>query len=261
MSRLSPSFGQDPEAAAWLAPRLTGPWGHVTSVVPDRFPAYVRILHPVETGDGQTVPWSAVAEAAGTHIHPLAQWNRVAPRRDNHQDWWRGLNPEEGHLPQTSLAPLTKVLARHTSNPGDCWFGLWAGYGWIHGSPSVAFTYPDDSQRQPEESPVPPAFPAEVTDPTRLLHLPARDYLLGRGPIQAASGIGHQLTPNWFIPQSPNLLWPQDRAWCIATEIDFDSTLVAGNHQLITELVDHPHLEVWQVQPHDSLQHNADHIN
>jgi hypothetical protein len=29
--------------------------------------------------------------------------------------------------------------------------------------------------------------------------------------------------------ESPCLFWPADRAWCVATEVDFDSTLVSGS--------------------------------
>jgi hypothetical protein len=33
--------------------------------------------------------------------------------------------------------------------------------------------------------------------------------------------------------RSPNQWWPQDRAWCVASEIDLDSTLVAGSQDLV----------------------------
>ncbi len=36
------------------------------------------------------------------------------------------------------------------------------------------------------------------------------------------------------LGQSPNICWPADRASCAASEIDFDSTLVAGSEELIT---------------------------
>lgn len=61
--------------------------------------------------------------------------------------------------------------------------------------------------------------------------------------------------------QSPNLFWPDDRAWCVASEIDFDSTLVAGSTALIEALLTAPGLEVWPVEGHDSLAFDADHVN
>lgn len=36
--------------------------------------------------------------------------------------------------------------------------------------------------------------------------------------------------------QSPSMLWSNDHAWMLATEIDFDSTLVAGTNELIHEI-------------------------
>lgn len=56
------------------------------------------------------------------------------------------------------------------------------------------------------------------------------------------------MTPTWFNVQSPSLTWPDDHAWCAATEVDFGSTPIAGNAETITAvLVDH--LETWQVDP------------
>lgn len=260
-SGVGPVFGQDPEEAAWLGPRLTGRWGHVTGVVPAGYEAYARVLHPIETEEGKMTTWAAVAEAAGTRMHAQAQWNRIGAHRPGRRDWWCEVEPEEGNLPSATLALLVELLGQHTATAGDCWFGLWDGYGWIHGSPSVGlFTFDDETGRS-DQLDVPPAFPPNQLAPEQLVHLPGRNYLLGRGPLDAALHLGHQITPNWFTPQSPNLLWPTDRTWFLSTEIDFDSTLIAGTHHLINTLVDHPHLEGWRVQPGDSLQHNADHIN
>ncbi|MEO7398218.1 MAG: hypothetical protein ABIW84_06615, partial [Ilumatobacteraceae bacterium] len=45
----------------------------------------------------------------------------------------------DGYLPDDELAALCDVLARHTGTPGQCFFGLWDGYGDIYGGDSVAF--------------------------------------------------------------------------------------------------------------------------
>ena len=39
------------------------------------------------------------------------------------------------------------------------------------------------------------------------------------------------------FPQSPSILWPADRRWVMVSEIDFDSTVVAGSQELISALV------------------------
>jgi hypothetical protein len=88
-----------------------------------------------------------------------------------------------------------------------------------------------------------------------------RDYLLLAGSLAAALQIGCWLSADWFDPQSPNLFWPADRAWCVATEIDFDSTLLGGTTELIEAVLEAPTLDSWPVRPDDSLAFDADQIN
>src|SRR2546422_647611 len=78
---------------------------------------------------------------------------------------------------------------------------------------------------RPPDGPMPPAFSLEDLRRPRL-HLPDRDYLLLVGPLPAALQIGWRPTADWFDPQSPNLFWPARQEWCVASEVDFDSTLV-----------------------------------
>ena len=48
---------------------------------------------------------------------------------------------------------------------------------------------------------------------------------------------------------SPNLVWPADRAWFLASEIDFDSTLVGGSSELIETILGDSKLDAWLVGP------------
>jgi hypothetical protein len=61
--------------------------------------------------------------------------------------------------------------------------------------------------------------------------------------------------------QSPSILWPEDHAWVLATEIDFDSTLVAGTQVLIHELMQTPGLEVLPVRIDADLTRDGDVLN
>lgn len=88
-----------------------------------------------------------------------------------------------------------------------------------------------------------------------------REHLLFRGPLRAATNLGEQVTPDWFLPQSPNLLWPLDRTWFLATEIDLDSTPVGGPADLVDALASVPGLEVWRVDADDDLSSEGDHLN
>lgn len=78
---------------------------------------------------------------------------------------------------------------------------------------------------------------------------------------RAAANLGEQITPDWFLPQSPNLLWPLDRSRFLATEIDLDSTLVGGPADLVDTLASAPGLEVWRVDADDDLSSEGDHLN
>jgi hypothetical protein len=93
------------------------------------------------------------------------------------------------------------------------------------------------------------------------VHLPDRDYLLFEGPLEAATELGRHLPGGVFFPQSPNLFWPHDRAWCAASEIDLFCTLVGGSNALAESLVSEPRLEAWRVFAHDPVSADSDEIN
>lgn len=80
---------------------------------------------------------------------------------------------------------------------------------------------------------------------------PHRDYLLFSGSLDAATAMGWQAEDDWFLPQSPNLFWPDDHAWCVATEVDRRSTLVGGTARLIASIVGDVELEAWPVGTDD----------
>jgi len=61
--------------------------------------------------------------------------------------------------------------------------------------------------------------------------------------------------------QSPNIWWPDDRAWCIATEIDLMSTYVGGGRRCVDSLVNHPELEAAFVEPSDGITWADDRLN
>jgi hypothetical protein len=122
---------------------------------------------------------------------------------------------------------LTRVLSTHTSTPDDCFFALWDGLGDIDGSPSVALLrdpWARDTGDATDPA-VPPAFPEEVMAGPRV-EIPSRTYLLFRGALGEAGDWGAaDLAPrNPRTINSPNLMWPADHAWFVATEIDMPWT-------------------------------------
>lgn len=248
------SFSRDVALASWVGPRLTGAWGTVTGVVPSGFPAYARICHPVQVGADEWLTWADVAAATGRTVHPLMQWQAIV-RPVGEGSAWHGGEPAVGNLPTHLLRALCAMLATNTRSPDDCVFCLWDGYGLLHGSPAVAIMSSFGNA-----SDVPPAVEDDVRDGPRV-RLPGRDYLLLTGPLTAAGDLDWNLMPSLVDCQSPNLFWPKDVAWCVATEIDYDSTLVGGSAELIDAILRSPELESWGVEPADSLMIDADTVN
>jgi hypothetical protein len=255
----------DVRAGAWIAPRLCGFGGRVCCIVPAGFAGYARVLHPPADERGGLASWAQVCELTGRVAHPLMQWHTIgaAPPTDSPTGAvsWPGSDPEVGNLLPAVLADVFEVLAGFTADPGDCYHAVWDGWGWHEGGAmSFGSFHPSGPRRFRPAQPAPPALPQEVLAGPRVSH-PGRDYLLVRGPLRAALSIGRQVTADWRLPQSPSLLWPADRSWLLATEIDFDSTLVGGSTQLVQELLQATRLEAWPVGIDDDLTIDGDRIN
>ncbi len=256
----------DVSAGTWIGSRLVGRFGAVTRAVPRGFASYARICHPATDDAGRRATWSEVARQTGRQAHPLMQWHALVGSADPLNmtgSLWPGRDPHRGDLVPEVLAALCDVLTEHTTTPERCFFCLWEGWGWIGSSstgPPVARASRAGAAHVSFDDPIAPAFsPEELSRPR--LRLPSRKYLLLAGRLEAALQIGHWIGPQRFEPQSPNLFWPADRAWCLASEIDFDSTLLGGTTELVTAILQAPELDSWPVQPDDSLAHDADRLN
>ena len=195
----------------------------VTSVVPAGFAAYARVFHPALRA-GRPIRWATVAEGAGRTAHPGMQWWAVAGKAGRGWD----APPRVGSLPAAPAERLARVLRRHTATPEDCWFAVWEGF--------VGLAVPADAPR---------------------LRLPERTMLVLRGPVSAASA---SLAP---APddQRAGLWWPEDRAWCVATEVDFDSTLVGGSRACVADVLADDALEAAPVPPDQSMSFDGDDRN
>ncbi|HTU46518.1 MAG TPA: hypothetical protein VMF91_15730 [Bryobacteraceae bacterium] len=66
--------------AEWLTPRLQAFGSGVASIVPNGFPAYVRILHPARAAGVKDEPviWAEVAARSGRTMHRLVQFHAIA---------------------------------------------------------------------------------------------------------------------------------------------------------------------------------------
>jgi len=252
--------------ADWLAPRLAPFGAGVSSVVPGGFDAYSRILHPARGKNDEAIRWADVAIKSGGIMHRLVQFHAI-----NRSSLF-GTEveaPEAGNLPSDLLRVLCLNLAEHTSTPDSCWFCLWDGHGWTRetGISTVEFrangplTLESRALHSTTDSAsLSSMLSSAVQSPTRV-QLPNRNYLLFEGPLEAATEVGWIMPGGTFVPQSPNLFWPSDHAWCVASEIDLFCTLVAGSNALATELAGDPRLEVLHVLADDSISADSDKQN
>lgn len=256
----------DVSPAQWIVDRIHPFAQDVGSIVPEGFEAFARVFHPAgrtEGGETVAVRWSEVAEANGRIAHPEMQWPTIAMREPysnwRHPGLWDHV-PNEGSLPAELIPELIEVLRRHTTRPDRVWFAVWNGYsGLVFDESGIGTTdlwaWPESPiesgkrLRSLGERPQPPSAPT--------FELPGRAYWLLSGPIGAA---GDSLGRGRW-EQSANLWWPEDRSWCVATEIDFSWTYVGGTESLVDDLLAASALEVMRAEISDGVTWDSDHLN
>lgn len=199
----APSPEDATSATAWLADECVSPFGTVGGFVPDRYPAIVRVPPP------------ALDDA----------------------DWWARY--------RQIVAAIAAVGVRHTSTSDQAWFAIWDGYGWESGTSVISWREPpaDEAERIAREETRAAARRRgeerrhEIEVALRTVPRfarPHRDYYLVTGPVAAAPELR---TPgrrqDW---QRPDLWWPEDRAWFVATDVDLSSLSVGAGPAMLDEL-------------------------
>jgi hypothetical protein len=233
----APRWSSDVRQSDWIAPRLT-PWeGDYTAavVVPAGFEAYARVLHPAqvpEHGD-RLVRWAEVAAWSGMPLRRDAQFHSIAlpPAGPAEPPPYHGQGPRDGSLYVPDAEALAGILQGWTVTPEDCWFCVWDGYGWAS-APSLG-----------------PAREAPR------VQLPHRSYLLYQGPAEAALTLPGL---DGTFGQCPNVWWPADRAWCVASEIDLPWTYVGGPCGLIDAILADDRIEALPAAPDDRVSRVED---
>lgn len=180
-----------------------------------------------------------------------------------------GPGDHHGGLGNESLRTLVEILSNFTITPEECFHALWDGQGWMHRgaiatlkavrlprlhgflrNPKIngfirtlsfnigarRFRRRIRMQDQSLDHLNSHTLPVGIMKSERF-KLPNREYLLMRGPISEATKIGWTFAES-FHAESPNLLWPSDRGWLMANEIDFDVTLIGGSESLVAAILD-----------------------
>lgn len=240
----------------------------------------------------ESITWAQTAAAMGTRMHALAQWRALiapgvlAQNEDFARDTagWRYLDPREGQLEPNALAAVASVLCAHTTTPDSGFAALWEGWGGVTGgmgygasrvllaaaeedprhSGFLAHTARDvlnDVFRRPQWQPG--ILSDEISRGPRV-DLPNRSHVLFRAAMSEFADPEWVLDAPWrdrapeqhgFAPaaESPSLLWPEDHAWVLVSEVDFDSTIVAGSDELVRALCTDLRLEALPLREGSSL--------
>ncbi len=246
-----PVFRERPVGAAWPEPGDEAAWAQ-----------FAVAGHEIDT---ESVTWRQAADALGMRFDARDSWGSLSGARD-HDDvrdgsGWRYQDPGEGALDPDVLTAVARVLAAHTETPDDGFAAVWDGWGGLVGgraAPSgVPAVYSDSGV--PEHSAVlrasfkdafnapfrkaawrPGVLSDEISRGPRF-ELPTRSHVLFRAaPMMWADDAWPEEVP-WNEPgapwvHSPSLIWPDDRAWVLVTEVDADSTIVGGTAELIAAL-------------------------
>lgn len=231
--------------------------------------------------------------------HRLAVRDDAAPvGEDGPRDaaGWRYGDPVTGGLEIDLVSTVASVLAAHTSTPGDGFAAVWDGHGGIVGGmgygPSRVLLTPVDGRSFTDESTArhgdflansvrdsfndvfrkptwqPGVLPDDVSRGSRL-SLPGREHVLFRAAVTEFVDADWPRRAPWadaadaasgFVV-SPSLVWPTDRAWVMVTEVDFDSTIVAGTADLVRALCSNAVIEARALREGADLTWDADEVN
>ncbi len=117
-----------------------------------------------------------------------------------------------GNWDDRTLAAALEVLAGHTTTPEDVWSCAWDGFGDERTGPRV--------------------------------RVPHREFFLFHGALHETGG--WEPVGSGHVP-SPAAVWPADRSWFLAFDVDPDWAGIGGTRDLVEALVADPRLGAREV--------------
>ncbi len=110
---------------------------------------------------------------------------------------------------EDSLRSALSTLAAHTTTPATGYAAIWAGWG--------------------SGNPAPAAPRVDIPNRAMLLFTGAIDVLRDSPALAWCDGHGYQ---------EPHLVWPEDRAWCLACEVDEEIEFTVGCSRAAAQALD-----------------------
>lgn len=253
-------YVDDLTPAGWIAERLHPFAQDAGAIIPPGFEAYARAFHPAtrQVGEAEVrVTWREIADANLRVYQPEMQFGALVtrvgtparlfdrPPQPGLFDSW----PATGSLPLDLARVLVRLLGDHTTTPDLCWFAAWEGWGDPVFMTRVGSTDPAEP---------PPGSVLERPRQRPTFNVPGRGYYLARGPLAAALDTVYGVVAHY---QSASIWWPDDRAWCVATEVDLDWTYVGGTTECIAGILSSPDLEALPSRIGDGISYASDPFN
>jgi hypothetical protein len=221
----------------------------VGRLLPQGYPRYIRLFHPLSLSDDgvrcRPRTWRSVADAAGLVFHPEVQWRLLRPRI------------EGTFAGQTTTALAFLQESEGKADPDQ--LGRWPLEGTI-GEPSGSRLFDLLAQVAGTQQ-------VYFYYGTAASFLCLKDMLF-RAPMTAYRAV-QELADRAVAPPTsdgvrvpgPELVWPEDRSWVVATDCDLVSTYVACDERLADLLASDPLLEVLPVTLATRIDFDADSIN
>ena len=265
------------DAALWLVAAVPTFGGTVEQLMPSGYETYVRVFHRPDEGqpDGESATsWAEVAGRHGTVLHPEAQWTALTRgRQGSPHHTGAGAPTDEpitGSLDPIQLRRLSVLLAARTTTPDHCHYALWEGTGKSPRSWDAIPRFRLPGRRHWLFAPVAvaemPACSVELEVSGNEEQADEPDGV--RGLMVLGRPKRHRDSHDWVrwqrahgFVQSPSWWWPEDHAWVVHSEVDYDSTLVAGSSALGAALLADPEIECLEVGPGTLLTAHADLVN
>jgi hypothetical protein len=221
--------------ADWIT-TSTLDWSRLVEFGPSGFPAYARLRFlPDPSYPGQS--------------------ENDAPDEDDEMDAWR----------RRQWAVLLRLLATRTSTPRDCYVCVWDGYSDYGTSeaPGTQQAPADASTRMPLQYRDDPTghwarapMSLRKRPRTPMVEVPHRSYYLFRGTVEDAArwradGRPDELRVEHVRLHPPELafVWPADRAWCVAFDVDPHWAGIGATRDAIDALVADENLDAVRADP------------
>ena len=239
-------------AAVWLVARMKagdGPRAALWGFIPGGFEAYARVFHPLGFGEYGDIEktWAEVGAERGVVLSPDVSLGDVLGIDPFEGGVYRhpAESPGLGELPSEVCRLLIDLLTPHTTTPHVCWFCVWAGSGAFEEAVALNRFAPSRTERRAMKKRQQQTRTALDAIP-KVKGVHTLDYFLYRGPTRAAGS---------FVPKgivTPNIWWPDDRAWTVVTGVDDDCTFVCGGRAAIDDVLASD-LEAIEVTPEDEI--------